>query len=461
MIKLKNTHPFIIETVERMLIDVKHKLPFYGQFNLMVNFNEVKTIPTCGVNMTKRGMYFYYNSEFLNGLGTTDGELKGSNPVEKELSAKERQKMVNFIVLHEDFHLLFNHPQRTVAGRFNPYLSNIAQDMIINSVIWDDISHEFVAIPKYPDNEKNRDLDIANKNMALFLPKEYIEDGGEPIFEELYNWLREKKDDHDRRRADGDQSIVPNYGPGGTTPGGSEVDTYSLDNIFDNMEENRGQWLDSHMEDEIPDELRDSMIRDTVERLKSRGFSNGNVEKTLMKLRKKKKDYLREIKRSMSNEIMGTKKMRSITRPNRRGIVGIKGNRKFKSKINVLLDTSGSMGGMFEKVLEYVFQNDVEINICEVDTQVHKMETVSSMKELQKLNIIGLGGTVLQPGIDLITGSKDYNKYNTVLLTDGWCDTLDMSKMNGRVLGITVGDEIPISRRPRKGYKEIKVEKTH
>ena len=118
------------------------------------------------------------------------------------------------------------------------------------------------------------------------------------------------------------------------------------------------------------------------------------------------------------------------------------------------------MGGMFEKVLEYVFQNDVEINICEVDTQVHKMETVSSMKELQKLNIIGLGGTILQPGIDLITSSKDYNKYNTVLLTDGWCDTLDMSKMNGRVLGITVGDEIPISRKPRKGYKEIKVEKT-
>jgi len=460
MIKLKNTHPFIIETVERMLIDVKHKLPFYGQFNLMVNFKDTESIPTCGVNMTKRGMYFYYNTKFLNELGTTDGELKGANSAEKELSAKERQKMINFIVLHEDFHLLFNHPQRTVAGRFNPYLSNIAQDMIINSVIWDDISHDFVSIPKYPDNEKNRDLDVANKNMALFLPKEYMDDGGEPIFEELYNWLRQKKDDHDKRRADGEQSIVPAYGPGGTTPGGNSVDTYSLDNIFDNMEENQGQWLDSHIEDEIPDELRDSMIRDTVERLKSRGFSNGNVEKTLMKLRKKKKDYLREIKRSMSNEIMGTKKMRSITRPNRRGIVGIKGNRKFKSKINVLLDTSGSMGGMFEKVLEYVFQNDVEINICEVDTQVHKMETVSSMKELQKLNIIGLGGTILQPGIDLITSSKDYNKYNTVLLTDGWCDTLDMSKMNGRVLGITVGDEIPISRKPRKGYKEIKVEKT-
>lgn len=459
MIKIKS-HPSIVETIERMLIDIKHKLPFYGQFNLMVNFKETDSIPTCGVNMTKRGMYFYYNSTFLDELGTTDGVLKGANDAERDLSKKERQKQTNFIVLHEDFHLLFNHPQRTVAGRFNPYLSSIAQDMIINSVIWDDISHEFVSIPKYPDNAKNREKDLANKNMALFLPKEYLDGGGQPIFEELYNWLKQKKDDHDKNTDR--PSILPGdgYGQNGVTTGGTPMDSFSLDNIFDNMDNNQGQWMDSHMEDEIPDELRDSMVRDVVERLKSRGFSNGNVEKTLLKLRKKKKDHLREIKRSISNEIMGSKKMKSITRPNRRGIKGVKGNRKFKSKINVLLDTSGSMSGMFEKVLEYVFQNDVEINICEVDTKVHKMETVSSMKELQKLNIIGLGGTVLQPGIDLITNSKEYNKFNTVLLTDGWCDTLDMSKLNGSVLGITCGDDIPISKKPRNGYKEIKVEKT-
>lgn len=459
MIKLKNTHPSIIETVERMLIDVKYQLPFYGQFNLMVNFNETKSIPTCGVNMTKRGMFFYYNSDFLESLGTTDGELKGSTLEEKELSSKERQKQINFIVLHEDFHLLFNHPQRTVSGRFNPYLSNIAQDMIINSVIWDDISHDFVSIPKYPDTEENRSNDIANKNMALFMPKEYLEDGGEPIFEELYNWLKDKKDQRDKDRADGIEG-GGDYGNNGVTPNGSQVDTFSLDHILDNLENNQGQWLDSHMEDEIPDELRDSMVRDAVDRLKSRGFTSGSIEKTLMKLRKKRKDYLREIKRSISNEIMGSKKTKSITRPNRRGIKGIKGNRKFKSKINVLLDTSGSMSGMFERVLEYVFQNDVEINICEVDTQVHIMETVSSMKELQKLNIMGLGGTILQPGIDLIANSKDYNRYNTVILTDGYCDTLDMSRLKGMVLGVTCGSDIPISRKSPKGYKEIKVEKT-
>ena len=317
MIQLKNTHPSIIETIERMLIDVKHKLPFYGQFNLMVNFKQRDSIETTGVNMTKRGMYFYYNPKFLDELGTCDGVIPGRNAAEKLLNEKEKQKQVNYIVLHNDFHLLFNHPQRATAGRFSQHLSNVAQDMIINSVIWEDISHEFVAIPKYPDTQENRDKGRVGKNMALFCPKEYKTDGGEPIFEELYNWLKVRKDEHDKRRADGDNSVGESYGAFGTV-GGQDIDTHSLENIFDNLDETEGQFLDSHMEDEIPEELRDTMIRDAVDRLKSRGFSNSNVEKTLLKLRKKRKDYLREIKRSISNEIMGTKKMKSITRPNQR-----------------------------------------------------------------------------------------------------------------------------------------------
>ena len=551
VINVKHCHPKIIETIERMIIDIKYKMPFYGELNLMVNFKDAsEKLPTCGVNVSRSGMNFFYNSEFLNNLGTVDGKIVGDSDQEKKLNEWERQKQINFIVLHEDFHLLFNHPKRTVAGKFDPYMSNIAQDMIINSIIWEDISQDFVSIPKYPDTEENRNKKIAGKNMALFLPKEYIKDGGEPIFEQLYTWLKEKKEEYEDRKSkqgmnnqckscngsgqkedsqgqggqggqeqggqeqqdgqggsqqgdgqgggqeqqdgqgdgqeqqdgqgdgqeqqdgqgdcpdcggsgqDGtDQSGNPEYGPYGEA-GGQDVDTYSLDSLFENMDKNQGQYMDVHMEDDIPDELRDSMVRDTLERLKARGFSSNNVEQTLNKLRKKRKDYLREIKRSISNEIMGTRKTKTITRPNRRGIKGIKGNKKVKTMINVVLDTSGSMYGMFEKVLEYVFQNDIEINICQVDTQVHSMESIKSMKELQKMDVHGLGGTILQPAIELITENPEYNQHNTVLLTDGWCDTLDMSKMKGRVLGVTCGDPIPISHKPKKGYREILVEKT-
>ena len=98
---------------------------------------------------------------------------------------KLSQKEVNFVIIHENFHLLWDHPKRTALGGFDLRLANIAQDMIINHIIWEDISHNFVEIPK----------DKSGKNMALFVPKEYT---GKLIFEELYEWLKEKKDEHQK-----------------------------------------------------------------------------------------------------------------------------------------------------------------------------------------------------------------------------------------------------------------------
>jgi hypothetical protein len=66
-------------------------------------------------------------------------------------------------------------------------MSNIAQDMIINHIIWEDISHNFVEIPKSEDG----------KNMALFVPKEYT---GKLIFEELYEWLKDEKEKYDKEK---------------------------------------------------------------------------------------------------------------------------------------------------------------------------------------------------------------------------------------------------------------------
>ena len=166
MPQLKNIHEKLMESIQVMLIDTKVNLPYYGNFNLFVNFAESKHVPTCGVNMTTKGMQFYYNSAFLEKLS---------------------QKEVNFITLHEDFHLLWNHPKRTITGQYDHKLANIAQDMIINHIIWEDIPNSFVEIPK----------DESGRNMALFIPKEY---NGKLIFEEVYEWLRDKKEEHDKKQ---------------------------------------------------------------------------------------------------------------------------------------------------------------------------------------------------------------------------------------------------------------------
>jgi len=454
-----------MESIQSMLIDTKVNLPYYGNFNLFVSFHERKDIDTCAVNMTAKGMNFYYNSEFLQNLS---------------------QKEVNFITLHEDFHLLWNHPKRTITGQYDPKLSNIAQDMIINHIIWEDIPHTFVEIPKDKDG----------KNMALFVPKEYK---GKLIFEEIYEWLRDEKEKRDKQKnkpgqcqscqgtgekqdgqgqsedkQDGqgndpcddcngsgnqegkDSSGNDSYGPYGKNPRNDSetIDTWSLDQILDNLDKNQGQYLDQHLGDEIPEEMRDSVIKDAMERLQARGLQGGNIEQTLGKLRKQRKDYLKYIKRSVSNIIFGTKKSKTIVKPNRRGIQGLKGNRKIKNKINCILDTSGSMGGTFERVLSYIYRNDIEVNLIEADTEVKWVESIKSKKKLESIKIAGLGGTCLQPAINYV--SDNFNQFNTLVITDGYCDTLDISKLTGNILIISIGVDVPIGKSNGK-LKQIKV----
>ena len=524
---LKNIHEKLLNSVQTMLIDTKVNLPYYGTFNLHINFSEQESIGTCAVNVTSKGMNFYYSPKFLEDMS---------------------QKEVNFIALHEDFHLLFDHPKRTVTGQYDHKLSNIANDMIINHIIWEDIPHAFVEIPKNKDG----------KNMTLFVPKEYQ---GKLIFEELYEWLKEEKEKWQKeqkknqeckscngtgKKQDGqgqkqdqkgqgqqpgdgqgqgekqegqgkgqqpgdgqgegqdsqgdggqgqgqsqsqgqgqgnggghqhgegescpdcggtgneggkDSTGKPSYGPYGKNPSkdGESLDTWSKEQIFQDMENGNGEYMDKHISDDVPEDMREAMVKDVMERLAARGLSAGNVEQTLNKLRKKRKDYLREIKRAVSNMIFGTVKQKTIVKPNRRQISGLKGNRKVKTKINVGLDTSGSMGGQgtFERVLSYVYRNDIEINFMESDTQVNWVQNIKSKRQLESIPIKGLGGTCLQPMIDHIV--EHFNDCNSVLLTDGYTDTLDFSKVKGKVLIISVGVKCPILKSNNK-VKQIVIE---
>jgi predicted metal-dependent peptidase len=510
---IKHIHEKLLNGIQTMLIDTKVNLPYYGEFNLHVNFHEQDSIGTCAINVTSKGMNFYYSPKFLENMS---------------------QKEVNFITLHEDFHLLFNHPRRTITGQYDHKMSNIAQDMIINHIIWEDISHSFVEIPKSADG----------KNMALFVPKEYT---GKLIFEELYEWLKDEKEKYDKEKKDGkckndkcqscngsgkkddkgqgqkqeqqgggqgqdkqegqgqqpgegqgkgeqegegqgdggqqpgegqgsgegqepcpdcggngnqdgkDGKGKPSYGPYGKNPGkdGDAIDTWSKEQIFDDMENNNGEYLDKHIGDDVPEEMRDAMVKDVMERLAARGLAAGNVEQTLAKLQKKRKDYLKEIKRAVSNMIFGTVKQKTIVKPNRRQIAGLKGTRKVKTKINCILDTSGSMGGTFERVLSYIYRNDIEVNLIEADTEVKWVENIKKKRQLETMVIKGLGGTMLQPAINLV--ADQFNEFNTVVLTDGYCDSLDLSKIKGKVLMITIGVKVPISRSNGK-VKQIVVD---
>jgi hypothetical protein len=56
--------------------------------------------------------------------------------------------------------------------------------------------------------------------------------------------------------------------------------------------------------------------------------------------------------------------------------------------INVGLDT-GSYKGTFERVLSYVYRNDIEINFMESDTQVNWVQKIKSARKLESIPIKG------------------------------------------------------------------------
>lgn len=479
-------HPKLVESVQFMIVNNTNGLPFYGNFCLDVNFidsTKNPSIKTCAVNVTAAGFNFYYNNEFLDLL---------------------TQKAVNFVVVHELFHLLFNHQKRTIRGIFEPKLSNIVQDMIINHAIMADISHEFVELPRDKDG----------RIIGVSMPIEYTE---EHIFEILYNWVRDQrtemrnqgklgwKEDEIRdvierlknssnksnkdKNEDGGQQpqnkqgqgqqpqqgkgkgrdrsldIPGEYGdyvqdPNSKSDNGQNKPSegWSLESILNDAEKGDGITLDQHLEDEVSEDLRESMIENMIHKLQSRGLMKGENEATLNKLRKKRKDYLREIKKVMANSIFGTHRLKTITRPNRRQIFGIKGSKKYSTAINCILDTSGSMCGSFEKVLNYIYQNDVQINMIQCDAGIEDVTVIKDTKKIAKMAIHGLGGTVIQPAVDYV--ADNFNNLNTLILTDGYTDTIDFTKIRGNVLVVSTAVKLPICRGSEK-VKQILIEKEH
>jgi len=467
----KKIHEKIANCSNKMIFEY----PYYSEILLGTNMYRTKSIPTMGVNATTAGFNFYYNDDFID---------------------TQEQLAINFIIVHEIYHLLFDHPARTKNGGYEPALSNIAQDMIINTILNKELVVKNPKFAQIPQTEEKH-------NMGCFIPKEY---NGKHIFEDLYAWLVEQRDklrkegklDDPNQQGQGDQSQQGqggqsqgqgqgNQGQGGQSQQGQggdkeenkdgkgngdkeenkdgkgngdygpygkdKVDTNSLESILKDLDndEKNGQSLDSHLDDTVPPEMKKQMVRDLVQRVKARGLMDGSFEDILGQLQVRKKDYLKEIKRTVSS-LKGSEKYKTWMRYNRRNLP-LKGVKKLAKHINCILDTSGSMHGYFEKIVSYIFQNNIIINLIQCDTRAYDLGEIKNKKDLKKMKLHGLGGTTMEPAISLVR--EKYNKLNTVLLTDGGTEALDLSGIKGKFLVLSVDDECPISALPKKSFKQI------
>jgi predicted metal-dependent peptidase len=419
-------HPKIIESIKYMLLSCR--LSFWGEFALFIKYIEDKNIKTAGVRFNGISMEYLFSPEFIDSL---------------------KLEEVNGLMVHEEFHLLSNHNQRAKRGNYDPYKSNVIMDMIINHGI---------------KEMQLKDVVLPMQDKIFFIPEEYK---GKQIFEELYAWMEEQKQKRDEKNkqknkgknqnSGSNQSNQPqnsdgsgdqegengeNNGQGGHDKGLSD----QLNKGLDAFEDAEGYGYDDHLTDEnAPDGLKEQIIRDIKNGLKARGVLPAGIENMLDRIFPSKKNYVKKISIAVSN-IKGNKRTETITKPNRRNILGLKGKKTISNTLNCILDVSGSMDGYLEKVLSCIFINDYKINLIQCDAKVQKHEVISSKSQLQKMKIKGYGGTILQPAIDYCHKDKKINKLPIIILTDGYTDSLNFKDTKGLVITCGVNPTVSGSR---------------
>jgi predicted metal-dependent peptidase len=421
MMKL-NSHPRLIEANKQLF---HQGLEYYSHFLSFVDFYEAGVpplpFPTFGVTIINLRLAMLWNREYLDSL--SDNELK-------------------WLMLHELYHLLFNHIKRTKGYKHRE--SNIAQDMIINHLLkkhYSGAPYHFTE-PLVTEEKFNKLLseghvredqraELIGKSEAVQLDPNYK---GELIFEPLYNWLMK-------------ENAKPNQGA-------LSEDTKRL------MARNDGQSVDAHLPlDADMDEIRERIVQEVSEKVKqlARGNIGGSTQEVLdLLLRRPKKDNLRLIRKAIG-EVKGSIKSPTYRRPSRK-VEGTKGNVKIGRGLTVIWDWSGSMYGEHENVASELYKDGYELDIVGSDTQVNRVYKVKSKQELRKVPFMGGGGTELMPAIRYVADPKNKLSHKPlVILTDGYTDGLDFSGWGREVLILTVGQ--PCNVRGSEKIKQIKIEK--
>jgi predicted metal-dependent peptidase len=429
-------HPKISEAIMMFnadfIADGVSEFEFYMYFLNHVSFweAELEMMPTMAATVYNNRLAILWTKEFVESLS------------QRELMA---------VLIHEAMHLLSNHIQR--GKGYDQQVSNIAMDMIINHLL---IKYhgQHVNLPLFTQEEY--DKAVANglppdklaklkerigKPSCVELDPNYK---GDLVYEPLYNWLIEEW----QKEKNGQSNQL----------------SQGTKDMMQSAENRRGMTLDFHGDiSEVEDQIRKALANNASEKAKldykrSRGTLPGSISDILdLLLKTPKKNNLKQLKRMVSS-LKGKEKQRTYSRLNRR-VEGLKGNKKQSLAVNVILDTSGSMSGEFEIALTEIFHGGYFMNLIQCDTQVNRHDKITDRKQLNKLKISGLGGTLIQPAVEYVLDPKNkLNKLPTVILSDSYTDTLDFhGGMNQWLLLSTTGNQIPYTN--GKNVRSLSIEK--
>jgi len=393
MINKKNIHPIIMNNIINWIILPKNNLAYFGHFLSKMVFEENDKIKTMAVTVSKNGFKLLYNTNFIENI--TEAEVR-------------------FILLHEIFHCINLHLSR--IKKYDRNIANYAMDMVVNK--------------QAANIKKVVNVDIIEPENIIKLPNEY---NGPIVFESIYEWLISNKDKKDHTY-------------------------FETQQMFDNLK--KGEYFDEHFdldsfditEEEIQHKLN-KINKEIQNELK--GNIPGIIKNLIYDVKKRKENPVKLLKTLMSDSAYSSRR-KTFRKLNKKGIPGVKGNIKTSMSFNCIADVSGSMKDILKEVIGIITNSMLHMNLIKVDTIVQSHEIYEKASDLKKLNFIGCGGTILQPGIDYIAKNKTLNKNGTIIITDGYIDKLDLSKLNEVILVYT--NLKPTLYQKSKKYREIKIE---
>tara|TARA_B100000035_G_scaffold276433_2_gene254077 strand:+ start:774 stop:2039 length:1266 start_codon:yes stop_codon:yes gene_type:complete len=381
------------ELLEKSLVHLLRKEPFFSSFYRAFRKQPNDDIPTAGVSVANGNIMFYYNREFF-----------------KSLTPEERIGLLK----HEAYHIIFEH---CTERKRDPHLIwNYATDLAINSLIPEHELPEGGLIPGMPIPESISSLPDPNMQKASEKIYELIksfpkEESSEWYFEKLMD-LQEEFEDMQKGMEEMDGEFGSGSGCGLPGP---------LDD-----HDGWGEGLSDEQKEKIKNAVKESLARSVREAdSSSRGWGSisGSTQKELRKIIAKTVNW-----KEILNYFVGTtqrgEKRRTHRRINRKYPYIHPGTRRsYKSTIAIYIDQSGSVG---DNEIELFFAalseltKETEFVVFHFDTTVdEKSRTRWKKNQKYEAHRTRCGGTCFQSVANHFETVKgEFDGY--IIMTDGY-----------------------------------------
>lgn len=411
--KAKVSHNFSLEIMEKAIIELILKEPFYANMTMNMTRQLRTDIPTAGVNVTEN-VNLIINPYFWNSLSITEqmGVLK-----------------------HECLHVLHNHIARfaeidpetynkkehTLKDRIkaiqNARELNIAADLAINEYLpelpktWSmfDENGNIVLQPEKILDQNGNEIDNPNANKPVEcnpcivndMKVKYPDMQNEMTMEYYYQFLREEK----QKNGEGDGE-----GNGG---GFAIMDDHSI-------------WSDGDIDPEYIKEKVRQVANKALEQTMDRnaGIISGEISNLIEKLNHKPKDWRSDLQRFVARNVELVVESSRKKRNRRYGIIFPGQKIDPKLHLCIAIDTSGSVQDeelrQFLAEITAIHKNNVKVTIVECDAEVQAVYEFNPKKQPK---IKGRGGTAFIPVFEEVEKKEFKSKYGEidglVYLTDG------------------------------------------